>query len=192
MKCSKCHKKNIREANYCKYCGKAFTDTEKERAAHSGGMRFVNVFQKLKKLDEIRTLSIIKDNVIVKIVVLVIVLGIGIYNIITMGGDLKVLDNKIYDVKYNDKTSEYYVLLDKDNRDNIIEVSLDLFIPNHIKKLNFAYYDEAGELINENQYDKDDKLMVSANRLKDNYYIVSDADDKNENIKVYVYYEDEE
>ena len=103
MKCSKCSKRNIRNANYCKFCGHKFTNEEKEKSKNSGLLGLLNRFQKWYNLC---TLSVITDHIAFKIIVVLGVLAIGIYNVISIGSELKVLDSSYYEVQYNKKNDE--------------------------------------------------------------------------------------
>ncbi len=187
MKCSKCHKKNIVKANYCRYCGNKFSEKEKTEARKKS---LVGRFEMLKDWYEACTLKTITDDWRFKIAVLAVILGIGIYNFVTMGANLKIIDSDIYNLQYNKTEDSYYVIVDKENRDNIIQVALDLFIPNKIETLRLTHYDENGKVISNDTYEKGSQILVSANVSNNNYYVIANNSNEKEKIKFYVYYGD--
>lgn len=184
IKCSECSKENISKANYCKYCGKLISEKEKENASKSIAVVWL---ERLKKVINIITLDFVKGNKVLKIAYVVIVFLVGIYMLCTMGSSLKVVDNEFYDVKYNKSSQEYYLFLeDEESR----KVDLQLYVPNKINDLNIGYYDDEGLLLFDEHYSKDDAITLLANKDLDNYYVISDSNNKNNKIKIFVYSKD--
>ena len=75
IKCTSCSTKNINEAGFCRKCGKKLTKEEKEKKVD--GL----LYRILKAWDVIThyiTLEFITDHIICKILVIVVILGIGI------------------------------------------------------------------------------------------------------------------
>ena len=69
VNCSKCGKKNIKKASFCKYCGNEFTKEEKDMASKKG---IVYIIKKIKKWYEACTLKVVTDNIFFKIFLLII------------------------------------------------------------------------------------------------------------------------
>ena len=181
MNCSKCKKKNIKKALYCKYCGNKFTQREKEKAENEG---LVALLKKIKKWYEACTLKVITDNIIFKL----LVIGAGIYNFVKIGNSSKtqILDSEKYNIFYNSDKEEYYIVIDDNLKDEELSIPLNLYVPNKVNNLNLTYYNEKNEIIGEHKYDKKEDIVLSANISSDNYYILNDGNDK---LKVFVYYE---
>ena len=82
IKCTSWSTKNIKEAGFCRKCGKKLTTEEKEKKVD--GL----LYRILKAWDVIThyiTLEFITDHIICKILVIVVILGIGIFNIVNNG-----------------------------------------------------------------------------------------------------------
>ncbi len=188
MKCSKCHKKNISKANYCQKCGKKFTDNEKTQ----NDSVLVVLGKIIKKIVDVVTLNFITDHPVVRIMYVLVVFLIGVYMVMTMGFRLRIIDGKLYDVRYNDDSKTYYVFVDNNNEENeqITQIDLQLYIPNRINKLDLTYFDEENNLISEEKYAKKDRITLNVNIDDNNYYIINDGNNKKDRMKVYVYYGD--
>ena len=144
MKCTNCNTENLRKANYCKNCGQAFTQREKD-AAHSQSVvgkleKVEEVKGKADKVKDILSLSFITDNVWVRLALIVIpfvfslVVGGG-----AKGGDtMKIRDNGQYDVYYNTTTQEYFVEIDSGS------VNLSLYVPNGTQQINVYFKESTG------------------------------------------------
>lgn len=187
MKCHNCHKDNIRKANYCKMCGTEFTKKEKEEASRQG---LTGILITLTDWYEKVTLQKITGHIAFQIASVILVLGIGLYFIFTNGTNLNVLSSDEYNLEYNSKNKEYYVLLDKEDRVNQLETALELYVPNRIDQLKVTYYDDNDNVLSEKDFSPEDQILVSANLSQDNYYVISNPKNKKENIKIFVYYED--
>ncbi len=180
MKCIKCREKNITNANYCTKCGYKFSDEEKKKKNI-----FTVILDFLKFVYNVVTLKIFTDSNIVQVAYVVGVFCLGIYMLFSMGIHLKVLDSSQYEVLYNKDSNVYYVLLD-DNVD--ASVLVNMYVPNKISTFNVSYYKENGSLIENNKLEKDNKVTLAVNQNTNNYYVISDSDDNNEYIKVFIYY----
>ena len=188
MKCGKCHQKNIKKANYCQKCGYPFSQEEKEQAAQTGLLPWL---KRIKLFHEIRTLEIIKDNPIVKIVSVLLVFIVGLLLTFMRGNQLKILENKTYQVKYYEKNKEYYLFLNSKEK-NIEKITAELYVPNRIEKFSVKYYDEKGILLSEKISSRQEKIELKVNTTENNYYVISDRKDKKDQIKVYVFHKEEE
>lgn len=186
MKCPQCKKKNLNQANYCQKCGRKFTDSEKEAVKENF---FVAVMERIQLAKDLVTFDFITGHPIFKILSVLIVLAVGIYMVATKGYQLRVLDSNIYQVEYNQKLKTYYVLLpNQSKKKSVKEVDVLLYVPNRIKKLDLAYYDEEGKLLQQSQRKKKERYTLTVNTEENNYYILSNHQDKKEKVKIYVYY----
>jgi hypothetical protein len=170
MKCTNCNTENLRKANYCKNCGQAFTQREKD-AAHSQSVvgkleKVEEVKGKADKVKDILSLSFITDNVWVRIALIVIpfvfslVVGGG-----AKGGDtMKIRDNGQYDVYYNTTTQEYFVEIDSGS------VNLSLYVPNGTQQINVYFKESTGYEYQYGSYGLEDAITVNENT--NGYYTI--------------------
>ena len=181
MKCIKCKTKNINKANYCKKCGYHFSKKEQEA---SRKWSFVWFLEKKDKIMSIIDLSIITDNIFFKIASIVLILGVGVYSILTNGINLKLLESKDYKIQYNTSLSEYYLLVNQE------QTNLNLYIPNRTEKLIIKHLN-GNELIEEKEYNGEEIVLDS--NTYDEYYLIEATYDNNnlDRIKLYVYYEED-
>lgn len=177
MKCCKCKVNNITKANHCKKCGYKFSEEEQKKAK---GKTFVGKLEKIEKVYEVCTLKIITDHIAYKIISFLIVLGMGIYFLVTYGLNVRFLNSKNYDIKYNNKLKEYYIITNKN------KVSLDLYIPNRTKNIAVIHYDEKDNFIEETSYKPSSKIILQTK--EDDYYIVEPlySNDIKDSFKLYV------
>ncbi len=189
MKCESCKKKNMRKANYCKKCGRKFTEEEKANAKKSGIDVILEAYTTVK---DFITLDIFFDSKLVKAFFVLLVLGIGIYMVCTMGWNLRVLQGEDYIVKYNQEIDTYYVLIDNELQEKPPkeEVDVSVYVPNRVETLDLEYYDESNNLLETEEHAKEDRYTLTVNLKENNYYILSNHDKKEEKVKIYVYYVD--
>lgn len=187
MKCKECNRKNVKKALYCMYCGHKFTKEEKDKSSSSGIVYFI---KKIKKWYNTLTLKVVTENIFFKFSLLLLFIGISIYNFIVIFDDMKikVYDSSLYDVSYNEVKDEYYVVTHKTYEGNL-GTKVNLYIPPQTKKLQLSLYSEDGSLIYEEDWTKDKDLVLMANTSSNNYYIISDKEHKKRDAKVFVYYE---
>ena len=170
MKCTNCNTENLRKANYCKNCGQAFTQREKD-AAHSQSVvgkleKVEEVKGKVDKVKDILSLSFITDNVWVRLALIVIpfvfslVVGGG-----AKGGDtMKIRDNGQYDVYYNTTTQEYFVEIDSGS------VNLSLYVPKGTQQINVYFKEATGYEYQAGSYGLEDAIAVNENT--NGYYTI--------------------
>lgn len=185
MKCQDCKTKNIKKAYFCKHCGREFSEKERKNASKKG---IIGLIKRIEKWYDLCTLKVITDNIIFKILSIVLLLGVGVYNLYTTGNGLRIEENNKYNIKYNKKENEYYVFMTENN--NINEngkLKLDFYIPNNIDNINIKYYSETNEEIYSLEIPKEEEMEFLANTDKNNYYIVSA---NNKKIKIYIYYKE--
>ena len=179
MKCPKCNKKNITKASYCIKCKYEFTEEEQEKAYKK------TLFGRLESLEEWYnhlTLSTITDHIAFKILMILIVLGLGLFYYFTRGIDTNILSSDTYEVYYNKDKKEYYLLTE----DNIDEIQLELYIPNRLKELDIEHYDINDKLLESSKYDEEADIKFKS--YNSDYYVLKSVyKDKTDNMKFYIY-----
>lgn len=170
MKCTNCNTENLRKANYCKNCGQAFTQREKD-AAHKQSVvgkleKAEEVKGKADKVKDILSLSFITDNVWVRLALIVLpfvfslVIGGG-----AKGGDtMKIRDNGQYDVYYNTTTQEYFVEIDSGS------VNLSLYVPKGTQQINVYFKESTDYEYQSGSYGLEDAIVVNENT--NGYYTI--------------------
>ena len=184
MKCKKCKFENIVKASYCHKCGNKFSDDEKEMAYKKTIYGKIETFEKWK---DIISLDVITGNIVFKIVSLIVVLGIGLYFLFTMGINTKLLNSKDYKIFYNKQEDEYYLLVD----DEIDSIDVSLYYPNRVKEMNVYHYNTDDSLIEKKVIDK--KKNVELKAYNNDYYVLESeySNKKKDEIKVWVYHADD-
>ncbi|MBE6146864.1 MAG: zinc ribbon domain-containing protein [Firmicutes bacterium] len=181
MECIKCQTKNINKANFCKKCGYHFSKAEQDSAKKG---TFVWVLEKVNDLKSILDLSFITENIIFRILTIILILGIGIYSWITNGINIKLLENPNYKIQYNTKLDEYYLLVDSN------KTTLDLYIPNRTNQLVIKHLDENNQLLFEKDYQIEEKIVLESTSSNDYYLLEAKyQNNKQEKIKIYIYKE---
>lgn len=180
MKCSKCGFENIVRASYCNKCGEKFKEEERKKAYKK------TIFGKIETLENVKaivTLEKITGNIVFKIISLLIVLGIGLYFLFSMGINTKLLESKDYELFYNKVDDEYYLVVD----DIASSVNVSLYRPNRVQEITVNHYDINGNLLEEKVIEKDQTINLEP--FKDDYYVIkSEYSSKNEeSLKVIVY-----
>ena len=179
MKCPKCNTKNIVKASYCKECKYEFTEEEQDKAYSK------TIYGKLEKIEEWYnhlTLATITDHIAFKIITILIVLLGGLYYYFTRGIDTSILQSNTYEVYYNDKNDEYYLVIDDETK----EIKLNLYIPNRVMKIDIEHYDLENKLLDKEVFEEDKGINLKA--YKSDYYILKSVyDTKTEKMKVFVY-----
>lgn len=186
MKCTKCKKDNIKKANYCRYCGKSFSEIEKEKAKQEG---FIAKLKEAEKWYKRLTLKVIFDSTIFKIAILVFVVLVGILNLSKGNIHLHLKESEKYKIEYNETKDEYYVILNKQAEDETDKVDLELFIPNRVTKIETIKYSENDTEISRKEYKINENISLYANTINNDYYIIKDDIESDKEIKVFVYLE---
>lgn len=182
MKCSKCAEENIIKANYCQKCGNKFSDKEKEKAYNKTVYGKYDLF---KKWYSRLSLEAFTSHIIFKIASLVIILAVGIYTLLTIGINTKILNSDDYEIFYNEKEAVYYLLVD----DKLDEVNVYLYKPNRLSNLNIVHYDNDDNVLDEVNYEDNKEIILKT--YNDDYYVLESkySNNKMENLKVIVYKE---
>ena len=100
--------------------------------------------------------------------------------------NIKILNSERYQVTFNDKNKEYYIFLNNDE-DALYEM-VDLYIPNRTNYISLVLYDENSNVLDQKEYKHGEDVILKANTSSNNFYIISDKDDKKDALKVFVYY----
>lgn len=178
MKCSKCRSKNINIAKFCKSCGNAFTDKERETAKKG---TFVWYLEKIDDIKSIVDLSFITGKLWFKISSIIFVLGIGIYFYMANGSEMKLLKSDQYKVEYNAKLDEYYLLVTKE------KTNLELYFPENVKDIKVKNYDKENKILKEKKYKKDAEIILE-NTDDESYYILEGVyNGHSDKMKLYIY-----
>ncbi len=186
MKCPTCRKKNLNKANYCQKCGYEFSKQDKAKVKENF---LVAILDKLDLIHDFITGDLFKNTILYRILSVLIVLGIGLYMIFTMGWKLRLLNNDAYNVKYNEELDTYYILIPQALKENETqEIDAAFYVPNRINSLDLTYYNEKDEEISHQEYEKQDRYTLLINTKENNYYILANHDDTKESLKIYVYY----
>ena len=151
MICKKCNEKNLYKAHYCQKCGYAFTDEDREIAYSK---TIYGLYNKLEDLYKKLTLDTITGSIYFKVLSIVCVLAVGVYGFLSNGNQMKIMESEQYEVQYNTKTCEYYLLTDLD------EISVALYLPKEAEVLRVLEVDSYNQLVNENEYTIEDSIVL--------------------------------
>lgn len=182
IKCTSCSTQNIEEAEFCRKCGKKFTKQEKEKKQKG---LIVSILTFIDNVMDKITLDFIKESKIFRILILIVIIGFGIFNTARNGLNMKIQKSENYKVQYNNEQKEYYLISPAE------QISLNLYVPSRSKKTTLKLYDENNEIINEVNIEKE-KPVVVEDTEKENYYVL-EAEYGNNNmdrIKFFVYQEE--
>lgn len=182
MRCSKCNFNNRIKAIYCKECGYKFSKAEKDVAYNK---TFIGRYKQYKKWYDRFSLNFIFDSIIFKVLSILIILAVGIYYLYTNGINIKLLNSDNYDIIYNEKINEYYLIVDA----ALEEVPINLYIPNRTKEIVIYHLDLDGNNINKFSYNQKDDLILET--YNNDYYSiqVTYSNNSTEKIKLYLYNE---
>ena len=167
MKCIKCKKKNVSQANYCIRCGYKFTKKDKENSEKS----FPAIVFKIKNIWDTITLSKLKDKWWFRIGSFIIVIGFGLFLFIQNGTSLKILKSDDYEISRIKNTNNYY-LTSKNN-----ETKLNMYLPHNVSNIYVDYYDSSGKKISNNKYSDINDITINVDN-NNNYYCIY-IDDNN-------------
>lgn len=180
MKCVKCEADLHYGDKFCNTCGEHVAKNAYEEDYKK------TIWGKLDKLNdwwETLTLKKFLDNWIVKILILVAILGWGVFDAYTDLTNIKLLESESYKIEYNKKADEYYIKTDEE------EINLELYIPRHSEKITvkeFIGEDEinAREMLPE-EYQKE---AVKVKKGEFDYVTVSSVKGEKvtDTVKVYV------
>ena len=167
MKCIKCKRKNVSQANYCINCGYKFTEKDKAKNKKT----FPAIIFKIKEIWDIITLSKLKDKWWYRIGSFILVIGLGVFMFIQNGINLKILKSDDYEISRIKNTNNYY-LSSKNN-----ETKLNIYLPHEVSNIYVDYYDAQGNEISKNKYNNINDITIIVDN-NNNYYSIY-IDDKN-------------
>ncbi len=184
MNCPKCHTKNIIKASFCKKCKYEFTEQEKEKAYQK------TIYYPLEKVEEWYyhlTLQTITSHILFKIGSLLLILGIGLYYYFTVGINTALLKSNSYDLYFNKKKHEYYMI----TKTNQEKLDISLYVPNRAKKVELKHYSKDHQLLEETTYQK--KKPFQLTRGEEDYYLLETTykNKKKESLKIKIYTKEE-
>lgn len=168
MKCIKCKKRNVSQANYCIKCGYRFTEKDKENSKNS----FPATVYKTKELWDILTLGKLKDKWWFRIISFLLVIGLGVIMFIQNGTHLKILKSDTYEISKMKNTNNYY--LSSKNK----ETKLNLYLPHEVSNIYVDYYDVSGYEISKNQYSDINDITIIVDNNNNYYNIYIDDNNK--------------
>lgn len=125
MKCTECGYETNYGANYCNNCGASLEKANDEiynRTVWGYADKFLDWYDAL-------TLKKITGNIIFKIVVLLLVLGIGIFNAYSSYANIRLLKSETYEIEYDKDADFYYIVTPEE------EVNILLYIPKNAEKV---------------------------------------------------------
>ena len=169
MICNNCQSENLIKANYCKNCGQAFTQEEKDaayKASLAGKLEKAGKAKdEIEKISDFISLKFITDNIFVRLALIVIPFVLGFI----IGGSngantIKIRDSSQYDVYYNTTTEEYFVDVEYN------DVDLMLYVPKGTQQINVYFTCGDGHREEMYSYSVDQRITVSAR--EDGYYTV--------------------
>ena len=150
MKCSCCSTENNYNANYCKACGTAFSQNQKEESLKKtwiGKLNQVEDLLKWIKLDKITGHPITKG------AVLLILLGTCLFNIFFKTNDFIIQETSEYQLQYNIEKNEYYLFTD------LSQISLQLKLKENAKTITIKTVKD-NEQIEETTYSLTDSISL--------------------------------
>lgn len=175
MICKNCQTKNITKAQFCRHCGSAFTDEQRQEAYDR------TVFGKIDKLEKWKgyiTLEAITGHPIFKTVVLVAILLWGLFLGRTNGSQMLILESESYRVQQHTTTGNFYVLTTQDH------ISVSLYLPRQAETVQLQAIVD-GEIAKEQTFAAEEQPSLESGAA-DYYYITADYGDGTERITVYL------
>ncbi len=175
MICKNCQTNNITKAQFCRHCGSAFSDDQRQEAYDR------TIFGKIDKLEKWKgyiTLDAITGHPIFKTVVLVAILIWGLLLGRANGNQMLIMESESYRVQQHTTTGAYYVLTDQDS------VSVSLYLPKQANSLRLQAVVD-GQVIQDQTFAAEEQPQLECGAAE-YYYITADYDDGTERITVYV------
>ena len=181
VKCKNCTHDNLLKANYCRDCGTAFTQQEKDeaRAASPVGKleKFVNFGEKLEGVKEVLSLSFITDNFFVRLALLVLpVLAALIFGGEKVPNELMIKESSEYSIYQNTDTGEYFLDVNSDS------ISLQLYVPGDTRYVNIVFEGTDGSYRSEN-FELDSAIVLQTRG--DGCYTVTAVNDDMPSLQLY-------
>jgi len=177
MICKKCKTKNIIKALFCKNCGNAFSQQERDRAYNRTIFGIIKNFRKLKAY---ATLSFITSKLWFKALTLVAILLYGFLQVTVTGRQMKIQPSEYYNVQYNTASKEYYITSEYS------EIGLNLYLPMEAENISVIKTDLAGNIDNCTNYTSDDNITITYDDST-KYCVSADfIDGKSQSVQLYL------
>ena len=151
MICIKCKTENRIKANYCSHCGHPFTDAERNDAY---AKTIYGRFEKLEDLWKTVSLDKITGSAVVKVLSLVAVLVFGGYSVLKNGTQFRPLEHESYELQYNQKVNEYYLISQQDN------IQLQLYLPKQADEVTIVQLDENDQLLSTETFSLSEEIIL--------------------------------
>ena len=151
MICRECKTENRIKANFCTHCGHPFTDAERDAAY---AKTIYGRFEKLEDLWKTVSLDKITGSSIVKVLSLVAVLVLGGYSVLKNGTQFRPLEHDSYELQYNQKVNEYYLISQQDN------IQLQLYLPKQADEVTIVQLDENNELLSTETFGLSEEIIL--------------------------------
>lgn len=150
--CPSCKAENLLEASYCYCCGREFTKKEQEAAYN------MTIYGKIEKAEMIKSIadgSIITGNTWFRVIVLAVIAIVGLWGLYTNGSNFRIAESDGYEVQYNTKEKEYYLLTDQDS------INVGLYVPKNTEVLELTAIDrDTDEVLEHNTYGIDEGIVL--------------------------------
>ena len=151
MICRECKTENRIKANFCTHCGHPFTDAERD-AAYAKSI--YGRFEMLEDLWKTVSLDKITGSSIVKVLSLVAVLVLGGYSVLKNGTQFRPLEHDSYELQYNQKVNEYYLISQQDN------IQLQLYLPKQADEVTIVQLNENNELLSTETFSLSEDIIL--------------------------------
>ena len=151
MICRECKTENRIKANFCSHCGQPFTDADRNAAY---AKTIYGRFEKLEDLWKTVSLDKITGSNIVKVLSLVAVLVFGGYSVLKNGTQFRPLEHDSYELQYNQKVNEYYLISQQDN------IQLQLYLPKQTDEVTIVQLNENNELLSTETFSLSEDIIL--------------------------------
>ena len=168
MICPVCHKDNPLNAKYCDGCKYEFNSEDRDKAYEKTVFGKIDkIIDSFKKLINTANLSIVINNRIFRIGLLVLLVAGGIF-LNASKESYAIIPSEEYRVEYNQSLNEYYLYTEDDY------INLKLYLSNDISEVvvkTFSYNDIA---VSDVTYGVNARIVL--NRYTDGYYEIIEND----------------
>lgn len=182
MICPNCSGKNNQSANFCHYCGYAFSEEERQASYNE---TVYGKIDKARKAADIVTLKVITDSIWFRILSIAVILAPGIW--LRMGGvhGFRLESSDDYEIQYLEETDTYYLIAEEE------EVPLRFVLPYGTKRIKVRELDEDEDVVSTENYDPDEGFTLSVSGT--NHYRLSTSNGKKTtgSIQLYLYQEED-
>lgn len=175
MICKNCQKNNITRAKFCRDCGTAFSEEQRQKAYER------TIYGKIDKLEKWKgyiTLDFITGNPIFKTLVLAAILVWGLLLGRPDGDRMMIQESEAYSVQQHATTGDYYVMAKQNS------VSVSLYLPRKAESLQLQAM-AGGKVAKEQSFAAEEQPHLECGAAE-YYYIIADYGNDTERITVYL------